>query len=455
MPSFNPPFDPAYPPAWPRTAPDQLDVAILGAGQTGVALWHGLRRAGIDNIALFDAAAPGAEGVWRTTARMRVLRTDKDITGPELGEDALSFRRWLTERSGADAFDALDRIPRLLWQDYLDWFRAAVGARPVWHHRLVAVAPAAAGLTLTFASPEGRRTVTARHLLVATGMDGFGAPWIPDTLRRMVPAARLSHTADAIPFADLAGARVLVVGAAAGAFDAAATALEHGAAEVIQISRQPDLLPDLPRGALRHLVTERRFFHRLSDATRWATILHARRRGVPPEAARARLAGLAGHQLHFGHGIDTVEATGDGIAVRINGTLRPVDHVIAGTGYRQGARLRPEFAPLAPLIRTWGGRGLPTPAGAEHWGDLPYLGAGFELLPAAEADAWVSRIHILTFAAILSHGVHVGDIASARLAVPRLVDHVAGRLFETARATHEAEARAKIGPAPARQEQAA
>lgn len=445
---------PAYPPGWARTTAEVLDVAILGAGQTGVAIWHGLRQVGVDNTAIFDAAAAGAEGVWRDIARMRTLRTDKEITGPELGDAALTFRAWFTARHGANGYDAIDRISRGDWQRYLDWFRERVGARPHYGHRLTAIAPEGDALVLTFATAQGPRQIRARHLALATGVDGFGAPHIPEDLRAIVPGDRLIHTADPLPApADLSGKRILVVGGAAAAFDAAAVLLEQGAAAVHQISRQSDIPADLPRGALLHIATNRRFFHRLSDLARWQNVLQIRKRGVPPQTAVDRARALPGHHLHLGRDLTGLRQQGGGVALVLDGREEGFDLVVVGTGYRQGAHLRPEFAALAPLIRHWADLGLPAPPEARHWGDLPYLGDGFQLLPRDPGDDWVSRIHVMTFAAILSHGLHVGDIGSTRISVERLRDHLALRIFQAAAAVHNDEilAAAGGGAAPAAQ----
>lgn len=227
MPSRAPSFH--YPSPWPLTDAEALDVAILGAGQSGLALCHGLRLAGIGNVALFDAATTGRQGVWQTAARMRSLRTAKTITGPEHGNPDLGFRRWLEAVHGPEAFERFERIPRLLWQDYLDWFAATTGASPRWQHRLIGLAPGKSGLKLRFETPEGERRIKARHLVIATGMDGFGAAHIPENVRKSVPPDRLWHTQDLIPDQVFAGKRLLVIGASASAFDVAATALEQGA----------------------------------------------------------------------------------------------------------------------------------------------------------------------------------------------------------------------------------
>ena len=51
-----------------------------------------LRRLGVDNQLVLDRARAGEEGPWVTFARMRTLRSPKELTGPAMGLPALTFR---------------------------------------------------------------------------------------------------------------------------------------------------------------------------------------------------------------------------------------------------------------------------------------------------------------------------------------------------------------------------
>lgn len=79
--------------AWvPENGEGVLDVAIIGAGQTGLVTAFGLLRERVQRVRIFDAAPAGGAGVWTTFARMKTLRTPKHVTGPDLGIPALTPR---------------------------------------------------------------------------------------------------------------------------------------------------------------------------------------------------------------------------------------------------------------------------------------------------------------------------------------------------------------------------
>ena len=131
------------------------DVVIVGAGMAGLVASGMLKRLGVDNQVLFDRAPAGSEGPWVTYARMRTLRSPKQLTGPAMGLPALTFRAYYEARFGPEAWDALDRAPRTLWMDYLVWYRKVLEL-PVENDVEVKAIDAAPGRAARAAHRQGR-----------------------------------------------------------------------------------------------------------------------------------------------------------------------------------------------------------------------------------------------------------------------------------------------------------
>lgn len=436
---------------WIPQGDADCDVAVVGGGQSGLAVAFALRRAGIHRVRVFDAAPVGGTGVWTTVARMRTLRTPKTYSGPELGIPQLSFRHWYTGRFGAAAYDAIVRIPRQTWQDYIDWYGKAVNVAVQHEHRLVDIAPSDQGLGLSFETPQGVVSISARRLVLATGMDGMGGPYVPPAVAANIPPSLRHHTAERIDFSRLAGKRVGVVGAAASAFDAASTALEHGAAELHQFVRAPQL-PEAsqPLSGWSYQPSQA-FFFDYPDRLRWTLISQKRRTHSAPEDSIARARAHAGHQLHISTQAENFAVHGTGLMYRDATRSIELDHLILGTGYQTRLELRPELARVAPHVLLWRHRDVPPECGDESWGQYPYVGRGFELVERSHGTApWLERVHVFNFASILSHGWHVGDVGSLAYTVPRLVEGVSRGLFEQDRALHETMAISQLTSATSR-----
>ena len=71
-----------------------LDVLIVGGGQGGLATAFGLKLERITNVSIVDRNPRGLEGPWRRFARMKELRTPKEVAGIDLGIPSLTSRAW-------------------------------------------------------------------------------------------------------------------------------------------------------------------------------------------------------------------------------------------------------------------------------------------------------------------------------------------------------------------------
>src|SRR5512134_3835553 len=117
----------------PGAGPDGrplLDALIVGGGMCGQTAAFALRREGVTNLRCVERARYGREGPWATYARMETLRSPKHLTGPDLGVASLTYRAWHEAKYGEAHWDALHKIPRLDWAEYLLWVRR-VAALPV------------------------------------------------------------------------------------------------------------------------------------------------------------------------------------------------------------------------------------------------------------------------------------------------------------------------------------
>jgi len=422
------------------------NVVIVGGGQSGLAISYGLRRKGVGGVDVIDQAEQGQAGIWRNIARMHQLRTPKTMApGPEAGNVALGFRAWYETLNGPEAFDALDRIPRLAWADYLSWFQQATDTKVRYRTRLVEIEPQGDVLRLHLESDGAPRVETTRKLVLANGYAGAGGPNVPDFVRAL-PASVWTHTTGRIPVETLKGKVVGVIGAGASAFDGAAVALEAGAAEVHLFSRRSYIdyqapAAPAPQGAPprppappvdRGYPNVLELTYELPEVVRWRNFLLGDRRvaSVPLDSLERAVA-FKGFHIHLNTALADVALAGNGKVTAKAGrkTLR-FDHVIAGTGYRIDLAAQPELARIHDQIALWRDRYRPAPGDESVAGGFhPYLGAGFQFLPRQETGAdFLRNIHCFNLAAALSFGIPVGDVPSM-VDHPRLVAAIARDLY--------------------------
>lgn len=410
------------------------DTVVVGGGQNGVAIAFGLAREGVRDVVVQERAAPGAEGPWRTYARMRSLRTPKHLTGPDLGIPSLTPRAWYEARYGTEAWAALGKISRHDWADYLAFVARVTGVRVAHGVDIVDLEPVGRDLVRV----HRRRADTgapldpllARTVVLATGIEGAGRWVTPRVLREGIAPDRRAHTADRIDFAALAGRRVLVVGGGASAFDNAAEALEHGAARATVLVRRAALPLANPNrwmefsGFLRH-------FADLDDAARWRFM----RRIVemsqpPPQETWNRCAALPGFSVVTGAGVEAARDEDGEIVLETPAGAFRGDFVIAGTGFVSDPRTRPELARLAPHVALWRDRYAPPPGeDCAALAECPYLAPDFSLVRRdADAPEALERIRLYTFAAMPSLGSSAG-ISVLKFGVERVVRGITRTLF--------------------------
>ena len=407
-----------------------LDVAIVGGGMAGLAAGAALKLLGI-RATIFDRAPAGLEGPWATTARMETLRSPKQLTGPALDLPALTFRAWYEARFGAPAWDALDKIPRLQWMEYLRWYRRVLQLDVRNRHAVRAVLPRSDGLVaLEVESDDGCSRLLARRLILATGRDGLGGPYLPAYLSRL-PREQWAHSSDAMDHATLAGRRVAVIGAGSSAMDSAATALEEGAAGVDLLIRRDDI-PRInkSKGANNPGLT---FGHpNLPDAWKWKFRHYINLQQVPPpRGSTLRVSRFANARFNLGCAVLDVEAVDRELQIRTTCGNFKADFLIAATGFRIDWSARPEFAALAPHVRAWKDRYAPAPDEEDQeLSDSPDLGPAFELQEKVSGQCpGLERIHCFCHPATLSQGTVSGDIPAISDGAKRLAQGIAGLFY--------------------------
>jgi cation diffusion facilitator CzcD-associated flavoprotein CzcO len=426
----------------PRHAPDGsrvLDVLIVGGGQGGTAIAHALTRQRIVNLRIVDQSEPGLEGPWNTYARMATLRSPKAVTGPDLDIPSLTFQAWFEAQHGTAAWDELNKIAKGDWVDYLLWLRRVLGLTVENGKRVERIEPAEPYLVATIRDLATDRVerVTARKVVLATGIESSGRWWTPPVVEP-VDKRFWAHTCEEIDFAALAGRRVAVLGGGASAFDNAATALEAGATSVALCVRRPELQRVQPfrwlsfPGFLGH-------FHSLDDAWRWRFMnyLLSMREAFPKETW-ARVACHETFTLRTNAAWERIETAGDAVRITTPSGALEADYLIVGTGFDMDLALKPELDGVAEHVARWSDRYAP-PAGEENprLGRYPYLGPAYELLERVPGNApWLKHIRLFTFGATMSFGPSGASINAMKFAVPRMASGIARDLFHEDVADH-------------------
>ena len=411
------------------------NILIVGGGQTGAAFAFALRRAGIGRVSVIDAAKDESRaGVWLTRARMNKLRTPKSLVGPETGLPGLSFQAWYEARFGSESYAAIDQIPRTRWAEYLKWYREFLDVAIRYCTRLTRIEPVDGLFRVHLEVSDGatvqRIVETTRKVILANGVAGNGGPYVPDVLKDL-PQAFHAHTSGDIDFAALRGKSVAVLGGAASAFDAAATALEAGAGEVHLFVRRATL-PSVPVTRTRAYPGAYDNYYQLPDAIRWAQARRFRRSGsTPPVDAVERVTNFANFYLHLGTQWSEARIANGAIEASVAGERLTFDFAIAGTGYFIYPAARPELADFARHIRLWRDQYVPPADEADDYlGAHPYLGAALEYLEKTAGEATYLRdIHVYNPAGFVSFGLPVGDVPSMRRDIPTVVQRISRDLF--------------------------
>ncbi|TVQ38813.1 MAG: NAD(P)/FAD-dependent oxidoreductase [Geminicoccaceae bacterium] len=410
-----------------------LDVVVIGGGMCGLVASFALIHGGMSHLRIFDRSPKGFEGPWVTYARMETLRSPKQLTGPAYGLGALSFRAWYEARFGTPAWEALDKIPRPLWMDYLRWYRQVLRLPVENEVEVTRVSPEDGFLRLDLAGAGAKEPfVLTRKLVMATGREGMGQPTIPPFVDGLERGVDWMHSADAFDFARLRDKRVVVVGVGASAVDNAAEALEAGASEcrlLIRRKEMPRINKMMGIGSFGFTAG----FPTLDDAWRWRFMHYSFTTQTPaPRGSTLRVSRHANAFFHFDCGIARITRGEHGLVVEtVHDRRFLTDFVILGTGFTIEPDARPELADVAGRIALWRDRYTPPPHEAHpDMASFPYLSGSFAFQPREPGDLpWLQDVHCFNYGATISLGKISGDIPAISDGAAHLAKSLAADLY--------------------------
>jgi cation diffusion facilitator CzcD-associated flavoprotein CzcO len=419
-------------PDWtaPRTHPEGhvYDVVIVGGGQSGLAAAFGLQRERVSNILVIDESPAGFEGPWDTYARMITLRTPKELNPIDFGIPALSYRAWYEAQHGASGWEAVEKIARGDWMDYLRWYRRALDLPVRNDTRLTLIEPAKDSLHRLHI--ENQPQILTRKVILATGIQGGGEWHVPAMIADALPSSLYAHTSQPIDFAALKGKSIGILGGGASAFDNANAALQLGVGEVHVFIRRETLPRINPIRQMERVGFTGRY-PALNDADKYAVMKSFLGHNQPPtNDTFARASAWPGFALHLGAPWLSVENTGTAARVTTPQDTYDFDFLILSTGLVSDPNLRPELAQVASKIARWSDRFTPTETANALADAHPYLGSGFEFLPCDPADAEALHgLFAFNYSALISLGLSASALSGLRTALPRLVKGVTDQLF--------------------------
>src|ERR1700730_8482179 len=149
-----------------------LDVLIVGGGQSGLGTAFGLKLERISNVRIIDRSPRGFEGPWHRFARMREIRTPKEVTGIDFGIPSLTARAWYESKFGRQAWKRIDRIPQEIWRSYLDWYRDVLDLVVENEVELTSVEPAGDLLLAHLRHSDRTESVPPRKIALAPLCEG-------------------------------------------------------------------------------------------------------------------------------------------------------------------------------------------------------------------------------------------------------------------------------------------
>ncbi|PLS08510.1 NAD(P)-binding domain-containing protein [Neobacillus cucumis] len=419
----------------PLTHPEGhvYDVIIIGGGQSGLAAAFGLMRERMTNILVLDENPEGFEGPWETYARMVTLRTPKHLTSVDLGIPSLTFRSWWEAQFGEKSWEAMDKIPRGDWMNYLRWYRKVLSLPVRNEVTLKLIEPIEKEIYRLHVEGKGSpvKTLLARKVILATGIQGGGEWHVPEMISKKLPAYLYAHTSKAIDFPALKGKKIAILGGGASAFDNAHFALSEGVAEAHVFVRRKEMQRINPIRQMEGsgLIEQ---FQILSDEDKYKVMSHFFKNNQPPtNDTFGRASSWPGFKLHLGSPWLNVEAAEEGAVVTTPHGRFAFDFLIISTGLVTDPALRPELKLVEKHITRWGDRyNAPDEIANPMIDAHPYLSTGFALQSRdEEGKKLLYGLFAFNYSALISCGILASALSGMRFGIPKLVSAIANQLF--------------------------
>jgi FAD-dependent urate hydroxylase len=409
------------------------DVIIVGGGQSGLAAAFGLMRERIMNILVLDENPEGYEGPWETYARMVTLRTPKHLTAIDLGIPSLTFRSFWEAQFGAKSWEAIDKIPRGEWMNYLRWYRKVLGLPVKNEVTLNLIEPFENNLYRLHLAGQGAcaNTLLARKVILATGIQGGGEWHVPPMISEKLPAHLYAHTSKAIDFAALKGKKIAILGGGASAFDNAHFALTEGVSLAHVFVRRKDMQRINPIRQMEGSGLIERF-QVLSDENKYKVMSHFFRHSQPPtNDTFERASSWPGFKLHLGSPWLDVEATSEGAVITTPHGKFTYDFLIISTGLVTDPAIRPELKLVEKHIARWGDcYKAPAEIANPMIDSHPYLSLDFALQSRdKQGEKYLHGLFSYNYSALISCGILASALSGMRFGIPKLVTAVANQLF--------------------------
>lgn len=407
----------------------KIDVVIIGAGMSSLALSLALSVEGV-NAVIFEKHKDGKEGPWKKPALMQTLRSPKHAIGPALNFPSLTFQAWFKAQFGQNAWDNLDKIPRLQWHDYLQWFKKVTQPYIIYEHELVDLKVLGKGSLLSFKTTNNNiKEYFASHTVLAMGIDSFSSPNIP-TFMKGVSDKQWEHAYDGSEYSRFNNLDIGVVGYSAGAMDSAATALENGAKSVEILCRCQDF-PRVNRGKVAFNSGYLNSYPYWSDQQKWDFNYYLKQERTPaPHGSTLRVSRHKNAYFNFDEHISSVKTNKNKIHVYTNKQIFVFDYLILATGFSLNWSKYTWLSYIKKHTKQWVDQYTSNTFPDVGLSKAPYLTTDFEFIKKStfiEAD--FSRLYCFNFSASISLGPLVGMIAGIEKGAPHLAKAIAHKIY--------------------------